>query len=269
MPTKPSMFFSVSRSRRYRLLLGSCLLSLPLMLTGCSQKFNDVNDTMQLALFGNADVTLSQDDINNLPYASLYASIDNGPQAFMVLALAESTPVWGKAAYQNATSVSTTSTNSTSPIVLKWLSSDKGMLQTQSGRLVKTLNLPLGNLVSLHSSETDPLQLGLHLAGTPRSWQRQLDWQPGFHSGYQAISHFYQQDNQIILVNQQPVETLHFTEEVSVPALDVTYTNTFWLRPDNGQVVKSRQKLAPDLSYVEMTILKPFSSMSQGPGQVQ
>ncbi|MGF1689456.1 YjbF family lipoprotein [Photobacterium japonica] len=255
MPTAQPAALSALRSRLYRLMLGSCLLSAPLLLSGCSQKFNDVNDTMQLALFGNADATLSVDDVNNLPYASLYASIDDGPQAFMVLALAETAPTYAHSA-ENAVA-------NTAPPILKWLSSDKGMLQTQSGRVVKTLNLPQGNVVALRSTETDPLQLGLQRADTPRSWQRQIDWQPGYHTGYQALSHFTQHDNQVILVNQHPIDTLYFTEEVSVTALDATYTNAFWLHPSTGRVIKSRQKLAPNLPYVDITVLKPFFATGQ------
>jgi group 4 capsule polysaccharide lipoprotein GfcB/YjbF len=100
-------------------------------ITGCSQKFNDVNDTLSLALFGDNDTKLASDDVQRLPYASLYAQVDDGPQAFMVLALAES-----------ALSLSKSSLIPNTRTQLKWVSSDKGMLVTEGGRLVKSLNLP-------------------------------------------------------------------------------------------------------------------------------
>ncbi|UTV26991.1 YjbF family lipoprotein [Photobacterium atrarenae] len=215
-------------------------------MSGCSQKFNDVNDTLRLALLGETDVQKSELEIQSLPYASLYARLGDGPQAFMVLALAE--PRFGS------------SPNSQQPLQLKWLSSDQGMLVTEHGRLVKTLNLPSGNLSALQSTVTDPLAQGLHLAQTPKHWQRKIDWQPGYHFGYQLNSKFSNQGKAVVLINDTPVETLHFTEHVTVESLAMTFDNDFWLHPQTGTVLKSRQKLAPGLPYVEITLLKPFSA---------
>lgn len=217
-----------------------------LFLSGCSQKFNDVNDTLRIALLGENDAQKSALEIQSLPYASLYARLGDGPQAFMVLALAE--PEFG------------TSPNNPQPIQLKWLSNDQGMLVTEHGRLVKTLNLPSGNLLASQSTFTDPLAQGLHLAQTPKHWQRQVDWQPGNHFGYHLNSEFSNQGKAVVLINNTPVETLHFTEHVTVESLALRFDNDFWLDPQTGTVLKSRQKLAPGLPYVEMTLLKPFST---------
>ena len=236
--------------QRFFIVISLVLISS--VLAGCSQKFKDVNDTMKLAVLGDADTELHADDINNLPYASIYARIGNGPQAFMVLALAEPAPVFS---YNTGNSTS----KSGSPVQLKWLSSDNGMLVTEHGRLVKTLNLPQGNLVASHSPQPDPLQLGLHLPGTPLTWQRQIDWQPGYHYGYQLTSVFTRQDNAVVMINQRPVEVMHFIETVTVDVLDMSYDNEFWLDPATGKVLKSRQKIAPGLPYLDITLLKPFS----------
>ncbi|KHT61657.1 lipoprotein YmcC precursor [Photobacterium gaetbulicola] len=222
------------------------------LLTGCSQNFKDVNDTLGLAFFGEDDAALSTSDISQLPYASLYARVEDGPQAFMVLALAEQAPYLG-------ISTHTKEGNSLKPPLLKWLSSDKGMLVTQAGRLVKTLNLPQGNVIGVQSNFNDPLALGLHKPNTPTNWQFILDWQPGYHYGYQALSQFEAQGKQVIMVNEKPVDVLYFVETVSVERLNLSYSNEYWLSPSNGQVIKTRQKLAPSLPYIELTILKPFA----------
>lgn len=222
------------------------LFMITAIISGCSQKFNDVNDTLNIALFGDKDIQLENVDIINLPYASIYARISNGPQAFMVLALAEYPAKFG--------------VQKQSPVLqLKWLSSDKGMLVTESGRLVKTLNLPHGNLLNTHSIQPDPLQLGLQKANTPKHWQRTIDWQPGYHTGYKLESTFVRQPNAVIMVNEKPIETLHFTEEVTIKSLDISYQNNFWVHPQTGKVLKSKQKLAPGLPYIEITLLKPYS----------
>ncbi|RWX56605.1 YjbF family lipoprotein [Photobacterium chitinilyticum] len=235
------------RSLQRSFLYFSVLL-ISAILSGCSQKFNDVNDTVNLALFGETDTKLTQDEIQNLPYASIYARVADGPQAFMVLALAEP-----------KISLNKHQTPPAQAIRLKWMSSDNGMLVTENGRIVKTLNLPQGNLIDTSSSEPDPLTLGLHLSSTPTSWQRSIDWQPDYHYGYTLRSEFARQKDAVILSNDTPIEALHFTETVTASSLGIEYQNDFWLHPITGKVLKSRQKLAPSLPYVEITLLKPYS----------
>ncbi|CAG21068.1 YjbF family lipoprotein [Photobacterium profundum] len=227
--------------QRFTLLTLTILLSAGI--TGCSQKFNDVNDTLSLALFGDNDTEFANDDVQRLPYASLYAQVDDGPQAFMVLALAES-------------ALSLTPNTRTQ---LKWVSSDKGMLVTESGRLVKSLNLPQGNLIDTYSNQPDPLILGLHRASTPMHWQRSIDWQPGYHFDYQLTSRFARQDNAVIMINERPITTWHFVETVTIDVLDTSYKNQFWIDGKTGKVLKSQQKLAPGLPFIDMTLLKPYS----------
>ncbi|PSV46799.1 YjbF family lipoprotein [Photobacterium indicum] len=230
--------------QRFTFLTLTILLSAGI--TGCSQKFNDVNDTLSLALFGDNDTELASDDVQRLPYASLYAQVDNGPQAFMVLALAEP-------------ALPLTPENPNKRTQLKWVSSDKGMLVTEGGRLVKSLNLPQGNLIETYSSQPDPLMLGLQRASTPMHWQRTIDWQPGYHFGYQLTSRFARQDNAVIMINERPVETWHFIESVTIDALDTSYKNQFWIDGKTGKVLKSQQTLAPGLPVIDMTLLKPYS----------
>jgi hypothetical protein len=230
--------------QRFTLLTLTILLSTGI--TGCSQKFNDVNDTLSVAFFGDSDTKLASDDVQRLPYASLYAQVDDGPQAFMVLALAEP-------------ALSFTQENSSTRTQLKWVSSDKGMLVTEGGRLVKSMNLPQGNLIDTDSSQPDPLTLGLQRASTPMHWQRTIDWQPGYHFGYQLTSRFARQDNAVIMINERPVETWHFIESVTIDALDTHYQNQFWIDGKTGKVLKSQQTLAPGLPVIDMTLLKPYS----------
>ncbi|MEC6822470.1 YjbF family lipoprotein [Photobacterium piscicola] len=220
-----------------------------LFIAGCSQKITSVNDTVRLALQGTADTHKSAYDIARLPYASTYVRIDNQAQLFMVLALAES-----------ATGKTLTNAHSTTtPPLLKWLASDNGMLITQSGRIIKTVNLSAGNLLATHSTSPDPLALGLHLATTPKQWQRTIDWQPGYHIGYQLDSNFVFDHAEVLTINGKSVPVLRFNENVLVKQLNKHYSNTFWVDQQTGKVVKSLQYIAPSLPSVEMTILKPFN----------
>uniref|UniRef100_Q0HWU9 Lipoprotein, putative n=1 Tax=Shewanella sp. (strain MR-7) TaxID=60481 RepID=Q0HWU9_SHESR len=217
-------------------------------LSGCSQRINALNETAKLAFLGSEDVVLSTEQVSANPYASIYVKIEDTPQAFVVLAFAE--------AKTNLSPVK----KAPEALELKWLSADKGMLVTVNGRLVKTHNLLTGNLSAVESDEPDPLLLGLHLSNTPRTWTRTLDWQPGYHYGYKAKSEFKLIADENILINGSSTQALHFSENVSVEALNIEYQNDFWLDPQNGNVLKSRQKIAPNQPFVDITLLKPFAT---------
>ncbi|UUM30040.1 YjbF family lipoprotein [Vibrio japonicus] len=202
-------------------------------LFGCSQKFSDTNATVKEALFGFSDVKLSAKEIDALPYASLYARINDGQQIFMVLALAEENPETGN-------------------IQLKWLSADKAMIATENGRVVKTLLLPEANLVNLSSSH--------QLSGPSTSnanWQALYDWQPGYHYSKKAdVTSRYLGDNSIntVLWNKN---THHILETVTFPNTSQSMENEFWV-DEQGNVVKSAQWVIPDTLFIELEILKPF-----------
>lgn len=239
------MLKNITRSPISKLLL---ILATALFVSGCSQKITNINDTVRVAVQGTADIHKSTNTIAALPYASTYVRIDNQSQLFMVLALAETAT--GETV--------TTPSSKTSPPLLKWLASDHGMLVTQSGRIVKTVNLAAGNLSTTTSKTVDPLTLGLHLATTPTTWQRHIDWQPGYHNGYQLDSQFVFDQPEVLTINGKSVPVLRFSENVTIKQLDRHYSNTFWIEQRTGKVVKSQQYIAPDLPSVEMTILKPF-----------
>ncbi|PWF63907.1 lipoprotein YmcC precursor [Shewanella sp. BC20] len=217
-------------------------------LSGCSQRISALNDTVELAFFGNKDVELTPEQVSAVPYASIYAKIEDTPQAFMVLGFAEDKVNLSSAASEpNA-------------LELKWLSADKGMLITVNGRLVRTYNLLTGNLAALESSKPDPLLLGLHLDSTPKTWTRTIDWQPGYHYGYEVRSEFNLIAEGNIQVNGTSTQTLHYIENVSVESLNIKYQNEFWLDPHDGKVIKSRQKIAPNLPFIDITLLRPFAA---------
>ncbi|MEI8596277.1 YjbF family lipoprotein [Photobacterium sp. Hal280] len=211
-----------------------------------------MSDTFRLAVRGDDDTVKSSAWIEQLPYASMYARIGDGPQAFMVLALAE------PAAILTSPKTATDSEATEPAMQLKWLAADKGMLVTEHGRLVKTLNLPLGNLVQVTAETPDPVALGLQLPSTPTTWTRRVDWQPGYHFGYQLTSHFEDKGLVTITINTITQPARYFVEKVNVPSLALQFDNAFWIDPASGQVLKSRQLIAPGLPEVETQLLKAY-----------
>ncbi|WP_133406274.1 YjbF family lipoprotein [Parashewanella tropica] len=217
----------------------SVLVLSTLFLSGCSNNTQHFTDTFKLAVFGKEQTKIDHAKVVASPYASLYVKQGENPAALMVLAWAEEGHTKGHPA-------------------LKWLSSSKEMLMTESGRITKTLKLPNENLVSVHSNKPDPLSLGLHLDSTPRFWRYQISWQPGYHFAYQAESRFILKGKVIKQLPSGLKETLHVIEKVSVPKLSLSYNNDYWIAPKTGEVIASSQIPAPGMQRFELTIGKSF-----------
>ena len=90
------------------------LILICLLLQACSATTKELGNSLWDSLFGTPGVQLTDDDIQNMPYASQYMQLNGGPQLFVVLAFAED----GQQ---------------------KWVTQDQATLVTQHGRLVKTL----------------------------------------------------------------------------------------------------------------------------------
>ncbi len=217
-----------------------------LSLSGCSQKIQSVQETLKLALFPPDDITRSKDDVNALPYASLYAKVGKNPRAFLVLGFAS------EVTFDNAQLVD--------KYALKWLTSNNEMLVSLNGRIIKTLNINTGDLESIYSKEVDPLLLGLHKKNTPKKWQRTINHSTNSMYALSLSSSFHPKGLQVIAINGDNRNALLFEERVSVDGNTKDYINYFWLEPQTGKVIASVQKLAPDTPFIETHVLKPFSA---------
>ncbi|OOF27443.1 YjbF family lipoprotein [Salinivibrio sp. IB872] len=209
-----------------------------LTLSGCTQQASNLADTYSLLYKGFPDAQYSQEEIQALPYASIYARLGDGPRGFLVLAYAE--PF---------------SHNQTA---LKWMSADSEVIETVSGRIVKTLKLPGTNLAKLDSDTPDPLALGLLNPTTPANWQFRIDFVPGYHFGYNASSTFENKGADQVAINGIMRDAVFFEETVTIAALDHTYTNQYWLAPTSGKVLKTIQFPAPNMDAISISFLKAY-----------
>lgn len=228
---------------RQLFLLILCSLSL-LFLSGCTSSGSALSKTMRLAFFGTENNEMSVQKIQSSPYANIIVQENDSASALLVLAWSETTKH---------------DKSNNSPPALKWLSSNHELIITRAGRIIKTVNLGHGNITQLRANKPDPLTLGLQKPTTPKQWHYQLSWQPGNHHRYQATSSFTNLGSTTLntpLKGEQTV--LAFSESVSIPLLDESYTNYYWLNPQSGHVVKSQQHLAPKLSMLTITEAKPF-----------
>ncbi|MFJ5362693.1 YjbF family lipoprotein [Pectobacterium sp. CHL-2024] len=212
------------------------LIAIPLfsiLLTGCSQNMEQVGKTFKLAFLGQDDTHVTAKQVANTPYASAYLKVGKAPQAFVVLAFAE----------QNQ---------------LKWIGADKNIVATQHGRLVKTQGFG-EDITYVDNLQQDPLTLGLLKTSMPMTWQSRVEWAQVFRGGYDTRSVFQARGKEIVKILDTSRELLRFDEQVTVPALNESYTNSYWLDPTNGSVVQSQQYMGPGMALVTFTVLKPYA----------
>ncbi|WED24141.1 YjbF family lipoprotein [Vibrio sp. JC009] len=212
-----------------------------LCLIACTQNYQDFNATLKEGVFGFEDANMSAEDINKLPYASTNVRIDDGAEVFIVLGLAEP------------------SLKAPNHTQLKWVSSDFGMLVTENGRLIKTLRLPIDNLVGITPSKhLDPLSIQ---GEKPKAhyWQAKYDWQPEYRYGYTAEIQWRYMNDETIAATTWEKTTQYYQETVHFPSLNRTITNHFWLDKSTHRVVKSIQSIGPEMPEVAMTIVKHFN----------
>ncbi len=213
-------------------------------LVGCSQDSQDLSATFHSAFLGAEETNITPETVSKIPYASMYARLGENSQALLILGWVEQ------------------STLSSGAVRLKWVSAEKEMIATEAGRIVKTSGLKEGNLVRLQASAPDPLSLGILKNTTPKVWHYTLSWQPGYHIGYAAISHFtIGQVEEVELPNGHH-SLQQIKETVEIPVLDKKYTNSYWLDPVKGQVVASEQYIFPGSERFHLSVGKVFNGES-------
>ncbi|NOH29019.1 YjbF family lipoprotein [Vibrio mediterranei] len=195
-------------------------------LSACSQRFQDVNSTMAEALFGADDIALAPEKIKKLPYASAYVRINEGPQIFVVLAFAEANTKTGMTQY-------------------KWMSSDRAMIITENGRIVKTIGLFGDNLKSIQREQQ-----------TASSWKVTYDWMPDYRYGYQGVATVALAGKETVSTSIASYQTERYTESVAFDAIDEKLINTYWKDTTTGKVIKSVEQIGPEMSIIELTLLK-------------
>lgn len=196
------------------------------LLSACSQRFQHVNDTFSEAVFGADDVIMSAEHIRKLPYASIYAKIDDGAQIFMVLAFADTNPVTGITQY-------------------KWMSSDNALIVTEGGRIVKTLGLFGDNLRGVSKDNI-----------TPTSWTVMYDWMPNYQYGYRATLRQSLGKKSVVTTPTANYQTQQYIEEITFDALDVSIRNSYWRDVSTERVVRSIEYIGPNMTKIELTMLK-------------
>jgi hypothetical protein len=187
---------------------------------------NAYADAVKYVLFPSPDVQLSETELAKRSYDSLYAKVGDLPQAVLVLAFIEDDQH-------------------------KWVSADRAMLVTKSGRIVKTTGFARSLLFSKNNGH-DPLSLGLRQLKVGQQFERTSDWTDNSKTGY--LQQFKIQNLSQVSLNllQKNFACTLVEEEVIFPN-NSSFINQFWFESRTGVLLKSRQKTAHFTDIIELT----------------
>ena len=208
------------------------IIVLSMLLFGCADNNVDSYQQLKFLLSGNEEITITPEAINKLPYASAYVTVDDRPKIFVVLAFAD----------ENR---------------LSWVSSDRGMIVTEHGRITKTLKLE-NDLHYYSSTMKDPLIQASIASGAQFSYS--AEWAKDRRSGRSMRSVFRQLADENLDINGTIIATSLYEETVQSIKDDQIWNNYYWLDKKSGLIRKTVQKLGPDNSTIEMVFTKPYAS---------
>lgn len=198
-----------------------------LLLQACSAHVKGLGNSLWESTFGTPGVHLTDDDILNMPYASQYMQLNNGPQLFVVLAFAEN----GQQ---------------------KWVTQDQATIVTQHYRIVKT-QLPGDNLIEVNNLASDPLAKPNQIIdGT--SWTRTMGWTEHKQVRYATARSEFRWNGTDTLTLAGDETTVRILEE-DVTTREKSWRNRYWV-DDEGVIRQSEQYLGADWFPVKTTLIK-------------
>ncbi|MGL5967188.1 MAG: YjbF family lipoprotein [Kluyvera sp.] len=202
-----------------------------LLLQACSPNTKALGHSLWDSVFGASGVQLTDDDIQNMPYASQYMRLNGGPQIFVVLAFSEN----GQQ---------------------KWLTQDQAMLVTQHGRLVKT-QLVGDNLLTVNNLANDPLAHANQITDGA-TWTRTMGWTEHQQVRYATATSMFSWDGNDTLTMAGESTAVRILQE-DVTTAEAHWRNRYWVDSE-GQIRQSEQYLGAGTFPVNTTLIKAAKS---------
>ena len=216
----------------YPLIFGAVVLSL----VGCgNETTNNLFRTIDIYRNGLQGPSITREQVDAIPYASMGLQIGKGPLSLVVL---------GRVAGDK----------------LHWISADRNAFVTQRGRLVATAGLTT-NLQHTEIKD-DPLldapRLMLLSSKEGISYRKSLDWQPDnvYSVTLDAVLQYVGDEDLQLLGNTIP--TRHFIEKNNNNYLNWQFTNEYWVSYATGEVVKAIEYIHPELPVFKHSVYKPY-----------
>ncbi|MBS1207544.1 MAG: hypothetical protein H6R25_4443 [Proteobacteria bacterium] len=198
-----------------------------LLLQACSGQIKGLGNSLWDSVFGVPGVQLTDEDILDMPYASQYMQLNNGPQLFVVLAFDEN----GQQ---------------------KWVTQDQATIVTQHYRIVKT-QLGGDNLIEVNNLASDPLAKPNQIIDGA-SWTRTMGWTEHKQVRYATARSVFHWNGTDTVKLANDVTAVRILDE-DVTTDEKSWRNRFWV-DDVGVIRQSEQYLGADWFPVKTTLIK-------------
>lgn len=203
------------------------IITVCLLLQACSANLTGMGKALWNNMAGRDGVTLTDDEIHNMPYASQYMTLNHGPQLFVVLAFSED----GRQ---------------------KWVTQDQAVLITQHGRVIKTTGLG-DNLLQVGNLDADPLKAPEQIRNGA-GWTRVMGWTEHQQVRYATARSQFRWQGSDSLKTGSDITAVRVLEE-TVTTDRASWTNRYWIDSD-GQIRRSEQTLGADYYPVTTQLIK-------------
>ncbi|WP_312383927.1 YjbF family lipoprotein [Atlantibacter subterraneus] len=207
------------------------IITVCLLLQACSANLTGMGKALWNNMAGRDGVTLTDDEIHNMPYASQYMTLNHGPQLFVVLAFSED----GQQ---------------------KWVTQDQAVLITQHGRVIKTTGLG-DNLLQVGNLDADPLKAPGQIRNG-EGWTRVMGWTEHQQVRYATARSQFRWQSSDSLKTGSDITAVRVLEE-TVTTDRASWTNRYWIDSD-GQIRRSEQTLGADYYPVTTQLIKAAKS---------
>lgn len=213
----------------------AALLSLP----GCSGTLQAYKDTLSYAINPPAGVELTLAQVQQSSADLMYFRQGNQQRGALALAFVEHNQQ-------------------------KWISADKVLIVMQHGRIVRTAGLK-SDLWHVAELDSDPLAKGV-TALTAARWQTAVDWQHDEY-GYAVTTEFMAAEAAELSYFGQTLPVLKVVEKLTYlqpprfMRFDQHWYNEYWFAAGSGQLLMSRQQMAPFQPVQEVVFISRIARL--------
>ena len=208
-------------------------ITIAILLVGCGSRIDSMARTIDYAIFGEDDVELTAEEIEELAYPYQYLTIGEQPRIAVALGFDDDG-------------------------IYKWLSGNQEILTTYNGRVINTQGLGNG-LTHVTNLGSDPLSCILNQAEDCQlSWTASAQFGRSHAANVQQVKTTFQHQGskQLLLASGQTVQVEHWQE--AMVSDSKRWTNDFWISTENRRVVKSEQKWSVEQPFYRLEELKAY-----------
>lgn len=130
-------------------------------------------------------------------------------------------------------------------------------LVTHNGRIVQSAGLPAESDISAPLLTDDPFVSDLRELSSGHQVTRLVDFPKRYLTGVPQHARYAVGSIESVDMLGNTRSLLRIDEAISMPTLNFKATNSFWVDPETGKVLASRQHLAPGLPGMHLFEIRP------------